>query len=316
MKWISTAQAESFMPTQGTAIAAQVDSLYGFLLISSFIACLILLGGMVYFVFKYKRKTDNDKTAYISHNGFLEFLWSFIPLCIFLGVFAWGWYIYHDMRSMPKDALEVHVYGKQWAWDFEYKSGKKTTNEFTVPVGTSVKLIMTSRDVLHSFYVPSFRIKQDVVPGRYTTLWFQAEKLGEFHVFCTEYCGGAHSNMLAKIKVVPLAEYETWLAEVEDTNLPPAERGKKLYVSKTCSGCHSVDGNAIVGPSFKGLFGANRQFEDGGTAVADENYIRESILEPNKHTVKGYPAGAMPTFQGQVTEEELNALIEFIKGLK
>lgn len=183
MKWlfatVQSAQASNFMPPVGTEIAQQVDNLYSFLLITSLIGCLILIGGMIYFALKYKRKTANDKTPYISHNTFLEFLWSFIPLVLFLGVFGWGWYVYHQMRQMPENALEVHVTGYKWAWDFEYKSGKTTSGEMVVPVGMPVKLIMTSRDVLHSFFIPSMRIKQDVVPGRYTAQWFNAEKIGD-----------------------------------------------------------------------------------------------------------------------------------------
>lgn len=313
MWWLSIAKAASFAPNVGTKIAGDWDSLYEFLLVSSLIACVLLIGGMVYFVTKYRRKTDNDKTPYISHNSFLEFLWSFIPLVLFLIIFAWGWSIYHDMRNPPADAKEVHVYGQQWLWQFEYKNGKKLNNEMVVPVGTPIKLIMTSKDVLHSFYVPSFRIKQDVIPGRYTTLWFQAEKMGEFHVFCTEYCGIDHSQMLAKLKVVEPAEYEKWLATNDAMAGSP---GAKIYNDKGCVACHSLDGSPKVGPTFKGLFGRTSVFEEGGQTVADENYIRESIVNPTAKTVKGYPKGAMPSFQGQLSEEDLTAIIEFIKSQK
>jgi cytochrome c oxidase subunit 2 len=311
----SDTSGSSFMPPAVTEIAKQVDSLYSFLLISSAIGCVILIGGMIYFVLKYKRKSNNDKTAYITHNTFLEFLWSFIPLVVFLVVFAWGWKVYHDMRAMPQNALEVHVVGKQWAWDFIYKSGKVSGNEFYVPVNTPVKLIMSSTDVLHSFYVPSMRIKQDVVPGRYTNLWFKAEKLGDFHVFCTEYCGAAHSNMLAKLKVVSMDEYEKWLQE-NDEGLSLAEKGKKYYSSKGCVACHSVDGTTKVGPTWKAVFSTQRTFEDGSNAIGDENYIRESILNPNAKVVKGFAKGVMPSYQGQLSEVELNSLIEYIKELK
>ena len=196
--WMNIAKAESFMPTQGTEIAKQVDNLYGFLLVTSLIACIILIGGMVYFAFKYKRKTDNDKTAYITHSTALEFLWSFIPLVIFLAVFGWGWYIYHQMRAMPKDALEIHVFGKQWAWEAEYKNGFKVVNDIVVPVNKDVKIILTSNDVIHSFYIPSFRIKQDAVPGRYTAVWFKADKLGDFHLFCTESVSYTHLTLPTK----------------------------------------------------------------------------------------------------------------------
>ena len=318
MAFLSTAFAgKSFMPPAGSEVATQVDNLYAFLLWTSFIGCLILIAGMVFFVLKYKRKTDTDKTPYISHNTFLEFLWSFIPLVLFLAMFVWGWYVYHLMRHMPEDALEVHIIGKQWSWDFAYKSGKVSTNDFYVPVNTPVKLIMASQDVIHSFYIPSLRIKQDVVPGRYTAQWFNAEKTGDYQVFCAEYCGAAHSQMMAKMHVVSMDEYEKWLQESEE-GLSLAQKGEKLYNSKGCIACHSTDGSTKVGPSWKGLFGRKDRDLEGGkeVSVVDENYIRESILEPNAKIAKGFPSGVMPTFQGQMTEDQLNALIEFIKSLK
>lgn len=303
------------MPPQGTAISGQVDNLYAFLLWASFVSCAILIGGMIFFALKYKRRTDNDKTPYISHNSFLEFLWSFVPLVIFLAVFAWGWAIYHQMRSMPENALEVHVFGYKWAWDFTYKSGKTTTAELVVPVNQPIKLIMTSRDVIHSFFIPSMRIKQDVVPGRYTAQWFTAEKLGDYQVFCTEYCGDKHSAMLAKVRVVTMPEYEQWIQE-NDAKLPLTERGEKIYRGK-CIACHSVDGTKGAGPSWKGLWGAQgHKMEDGSTVNVDENYLRESILNPNVKVAQGYPKGVMPLFQGALKEDEVTALIEFIKTLK
>lgn len=313
MEWLNIANAQSFMPTQGTEIAAKVDSLYGFLLVVSLISCVILLGGMTYFVVKYKRRTNVDKTPYITHSTILEFLWSFIPLCIFMFVFVWGWLIYYEQRTPPKDAFEVHVVAKQWSWDFFYKSGKKSSNEFIVPVNTPIKLIMTSKDVIHSFYVPSFRIKQDVLPGRYTTLWFDANKLGNFQVFCTEYCGLDHSQMLAKIKVVTKAEFEEWLSEVPE-NLTPVELGKKVYQNQ-CFSCHTTDGSPKVGPSFKGVFGKTETLADGSTVTVDENYIQESILQPAAKVVKGFPP-AMPSFQGLLNEEEIAGVIEYLKSLK
>jgi len=318
MMWFNFAKAQSFMPTQGTEIAKQVDNLYGFLLITSFIACVLVIGGMIYFVFKYKRKSDNDKTAYISHSTALEFLWSFIPLVIFLAVFAWGWYIYHGMRTMPKDALEINVLGKQWAWEVEYKNGFKAVNEVVVPVNTDVKLLLTSQDVIHSFFVPSFRIKQDAVPGRYTALWFRAEKLGEFHVFCAEYCGTSHSGMIGKLRVVTREEFDKYMEEgQEEGQLPLAKRGEKLFALKACASCHSVDSPAVkVGPSLFQVFGHEVTLDDGSKVVADENYIRESILQPNAKIVKSFPKGVMPTFQGQINENELNALVEYVKSLK
>ncbi len=318
MFWISSAHAEKLMPTAATDIAYQVDSLYNFLLITSFVACAILIGGMIFFAQKYKRRSVNAKSAYITHNVFLEFLWSFIPLVIFLAVFAWGWLIFHDMRSMPKDALEIHVRGKQWAWEAEYKSGVKTANLIKVPINKDVKLIMTSTDVIHSFYVPSFRIKQDVIPGRYTALSFKATKFGEFHIFCTEYCGTQHSGMLGKLHVVSQEEYDQWLEEESKfSTLPLAQKGEKLFQIKACSGCHSVaDKSVKAGPSLYQKFGTEEELADGSKANVDESYIRESILAPNAKVVKGFNAGVMPTFQGQISEEELAALIEYVKTIK
>lgn len=318
MMWFNIAKAQSFMPSQGTEIAKQVDNLYGFLLITSLIACILVVGGMIYFVWKYKRRTPDDKTAYISHNTFLEFLWSFIPLVIFLFVFAWGWYIYHQERAMPKNALEINVLGKQWAWEVEYKNGYKAVNEVVVPIGQDVKLLLSSNDVIHSFYIPSFRIKQDAVPGRYTALWFNANKLGDFHIFCTEYCGTSHSGMIGKLRVVSREDFDKYLEQGQDErSLPLAKKGEKIFAVKACASCHSVDNPSVkVGPALFKKFGAEETVDEGAKVAVDENYIRESILEPNKHIVKGFPKGVMPTFQGQLNEGELNALVEYIKELK
>lgn len=314
---INQAMAGAFMPEQGTEIAKQVDNLYGFLIVVSFISCAILIGGMIYFAVKYKRKTPNDKTPYISHDTRLEILWSVIPLIIFLVVFAWGWIIYHDMRTMPKDALEIHVTGKQWAWTVEYKNGVKAT-ELVVPVNKDVKLILASEDVIHSFYVPSFRIKQDAVPGRYQALWFNAEKLGEFHVFCTEYCGTSHSAMITKLKVVSQEDFDKWLiSESEVGQLPLAQRGAKYFQTRACASCHNVDNPAAkVGPSLYKKWGQQSVQADGTKVNFDENHVRESILKPQEKIAMGFPQPSpMPSFQGQLSESELAAIIEYIKGL-
>lgn len=315
---MNQAMAGTFMPEQGTEIAKQVDNLYGFLLVVSFISCAILIGGMIYFAIKYKRKTPNDKTAYITHDTRLEVLWSVIPLVIFLFVFAWGWIIYHDMRAMPKDALEIHVTGKQWAWTAEYKNGVKSV-QVVVPVNKDVKIILASEDVIHSFFIPSFRIKQDAVPGRYTALWFRAEKLGEFHVFCTEYCGTSHSGMITKLKVVSQEDFDKWLTEESEVGLLPlAQRGAKIFQTRACASCHNVDNPAVkIGPSLYQKWGHEEEMADGKKVVFDENYVRESILESQAKIAKGFPQPSpMPAFQGQLSESELTALIEYIKGLK
>lgn len=318
MMWLNVAHAQSFMPTQGTQVAAQVDNLYGFTLVASLIACIILIGGMIYFAWKYKRKSANDHTPYISHNSFLEFLWSFIPLVLFLGIFGWGWYIYHQMRTFPADALEIHVYGKQWAWEMVYKSGVKTANLIVAPVNKDVKLILTSNDVIHSFYVPSFRIKQDAVPGRYTAVGFKADKLGDYHVFCTEFCGTSHSNMMATVKIVTEAEYNQWMNEESQVGaLPLAQRGEKIFQVKACASCHSIADAAVkVGPALWQKWGTTEEMDNGEKVTVDENYVRESIVSSQAKIVKGFGKGVMPAYQGQLNETELSALVEYIKSLK
>ncbi|MEZ4870761.1 MAG: cytochrome c oxidase subunit II [Bdellovibrionales bacterium] len=325
--FIEVASAKStFMPVAGSAVAAQVNDLYGFLLVASAISCLLVIGGLIFFAVKYRRKGEDDKTPYISHNSTLEFLWSFIPFVIFMIVFAWGWYIYHQMRTFPEDSLEVHVFGQKWAWEFQYKSGKKSggttfeTNSDSkeglwVPVNTPVKLIMTSRDVLHSFYIPGLRIKQDVVPGRYTAMGFNAEKKGVYQVFCTEYCGNEHSNMMAKVHVVSQEEFEEWLKENDDALSLP-ELGMKVF-DRNCVACHNATNVRKLGPGLGGLYGSTREFESGPSMVADENYIRESILYPQKKIVKSYGSGIkMVPYQGVLSERELAGVIEYLKSLK
>ncbi len=315
---ISKAMAGTFMPVQGTEIAKEIDNLYAFLLVVSFISCAILIGGMIYFAMKYKRKTNNDKTAYITHDTRLEVLWSVVPLIIFLLVFAWGWVIYNDMRTMPKNALEIQVTGKQWAWTAEYKNGVRST-EVVVPVNKDVKIILASEDVIHSFYVPSFRIKQDAVPGRYTAVWFNATKLGEFHVFCTEYCGTSHSAMITKLKVVSQEDFDKWLVtESEVGALPLAQRGAKYFQTRACSSCHNVDSAAVkIGPSLYQRWGQDSIQDDGSKILFDENHVRQSMMQPQAHIAAGFPKPSpMPSFQGQLSESELAAIIEYVKGLK
>ncbi len=315
MIWHNVAFAGSrFMPIQGSDLAIQVDKLYGFLLGASFISCVLVIGGLIYFALKYRRRTDQDKTAYITHNNTLEFLWSFIPFVIFMIVFVWGWIIFNEMRHAPEHSLEIHVVGKKWSWDFIYKNGSKSSNDLYVPVGTPIKLIMTSTDVIHSFYIPAMRIKQDVVPGRYTSMWFQPKYEGDFQVFCAEYCGTGHSAMLAKIHVLSREEYENWLQNDPYKGLSLAEVGKKIYESK-CQVCHNLTAEKKVGPGFLGVFGKLRQFTDGTSVTADENYIRQSVLTPNAKIVSGF-VPAMPTFAGQVSEQELMGIVEFLKSVK
>lgn len=340
MLWIPAAQAKSFMPPVATELAKSVDSIYAFLLIASLVSFVILMGGLVYFVGKYRRRSTNDQTVYIAHNHILEFVWSFIPFVIFMVCFGWGAKVYLDMRKVSTDAMEIHVVAKKWDWEFIYKNGRKVTSDvgdrgqkipatMVVPLNKSVRLIMTSskinpndkkdRAVLHSFFVPAFRAKQDIVPGRYTQLSFTPTKKGRFYVFCTEYCGTGHSSMLGRIEVVDELVFNDWILGDESSDpkeISLADRGKEIYITRACNSCHSVDGSKSIGPTWKGLYGATRKFADGTGLKADDNYIKESILNSNKKIVKGYPPNQMPSYQGQLTDEDVTAVIEFIKALK
>lgn len=340
MWWIPTAEAQSFMPPAATEVAKSVDSIYGFLLISSLISFIIIMGGFIYFVNKYRRRGSDDKTAYITHDHTLEFIWSFIPFVIFMVCFAWGAKVYLDMREVPKNAMEIHVVGKKWDWEFIYKNGRKVLSDvdeegnkipstMVVPVNKPVRLIMTSskvnpadkkdRAVLHSFFVPAFRVKQDIVPGRYTQLSFTPNRTGEFWIFCTEYCGTGHSNMLGKVKVVEETAFNDWVIGDESAGggeASLADKGKDIYRTRACIGCHSVNGTKMTGPTWKGLYGSTRNFADGSSTKADDNYIKESILNSNKKIVEGYAPNQMPSYQGQLTDDDVTAVIEFIKTLK
>ena len=307
--------ASTFMPVQATEIAAKVDSLYAFLVVASFISCVLVIGGFIYFAIKFRRRSENDKTAYITHNNVLEFTWSFVPFVIFMGVFAWGWAVYHQMRTMPTTGLELAVEAQKWDWSFIYKSGRRVSGEFYVPVNTPVKLIMTSKDVLHSFYVPAFRNKMDVVPGRYTSIWFQPTKEGSFQVFCAEFCGDQHSGMLAKVHVVSREKFDAWLANDPYKGLSLLEVGQKIFTSR-CVACHTNTETKGIGPGFKGIWMKQEKMADGATVTIDENYVRESILNPQARIVAGFPAGVMPSFAGQLSEQELMGVIEFMKSLK
>lgn len=307
--------ASTFMPPEASDYARRVDNLYEFLLIASFISCVLVIGGLTYFAIKYRRRSENDKTAYITHNNILEFSWSFIPFLIFMFVFVWGWMLYSQLRTMPKNALEIAVHGQQWNWTFVYKNGRSSSGELYVPINTPVKFVMSSKDVIHSMYIPAFRNKQDVVPGRYTAMWFKPDKIGNFQIFCAEYCGTGHSAMLATMHVVSKEKFEQWMQNNPYKGLSLADIGKKVYASR-CVACHNTTSARKVGPGWGGIWGEQTKFQGGGSATVDENYIRESMLKPNAKVVAGYPANVMPSFSGQLNEQEILGVIEFIKTLK
>lgn len=298
-----------------TQYVARLELLESFLIWVSLIACVLIVVIFVYFSFRYKRKTKQEEGhAKTQHHFMLEIIWSFIPFVIFMVAFGWGWLLYKDFYTAPKDSLEIHVYGQMWHWEFVYKNGRKTTNELYVPSHRPVKLILTSRDVIHSFFIPTFKIKTDVVPGAYSSIWFEAQNEGIFHVFCAELCGIRHFAMQAKLHVIPLKEWENWLKNDSNTKLSLKELGQKTFQGR-CTACHNITSEKRIGPGLAGLYNKTRLLKNGKTVKANENYIRESILNPSAKLVQGFP-NQMTPFAGLLSEEELSGLIEYIKTLK
>jgi cytochrome c oxidase subunit II len=308
-----------WLPKPGSTHAADTDLLYTALLVLSAVFTIGIFVTIAYFAWKYRAQTRvaneiAEKTP--DHNTALELTWSILPLILVLGIFVWGFKGYLDLRTPPKDAINIQVTGQKWNWTFTYPDGL-SDNVLHVPMDSPVRLVLSSVDVIHSLYIPAFRIKMDAVPGRYTEMWFNATEPGEFPVFCAEYCGTGHSAMLTRIVVHRPGGYESWLAEQAKklTSMPLPELGKQLYEKQGCKTCHSVDGSPLIGPSWKGLFGRASKMMDGQSIKADENYIRESIVEPQRRIVQGF-SPAMPTYQGKLTDRELTALIEYIKTLE
>lgn len=315
-------------PEQASTVAGQVDALYFFLVaVSGFFALLIAVL-VIIFAVRYRRRPADVAPRPIHGSTALELTWSVIPFGIAMVMFFWGASVYFTMKYPPDNAIPVWVTGKQWMWKLQHQTGRREINELHVPVGRPVLLTMTSEDVIHSFYVPAFRVKQDVLPGRYTTLWFEATKTGRFHLFCAEYCGTQHSRMIGSIVVMEPAAYQQWLAASPTTaaaaaapgaaadggGASMAAQGEALFGQLGCGACHQAAGGAL-GPSLVGVFGSEVPLEDGTTVTADANYIRKSIFEPLSQIVKGFQP-IMPTFKGQVNEEQLQQLIEYIKSLK
>ena len=291
-------------------MAGNVDALFIFLLIMTGMVTLLIFSCMLYFAARYRYRA-NVPAEQIEGSTPLELTWSIIPLGVFLVIFTWGAVVFFKERTPPRDSTEVYVVAKQWMWKLEHAEGQREINELHVPVGRDVKLIMTSQDVIDSFFVPAFRIKQDVLPGRYTTTWFRATKPGTYHLFCAEYCGTQHSGMIGSVVVLEPAQYETWMSG--GSTGPLSATGEKIFAELGCVTCHRSDAQGR-GPNLQGLFRKPVQLQDGRTLVADENYIRESILDPGAKIVNGYKP-VMPTFQGLLSEEQLNALVAYVKSL-
>jgi cytochrome c oxidase subunit 2 len=323
------------LPIQGTDIAAKWDTLYYFLVGISVFFFVLVVGAMIYFLIKYRHQTGR-KPEYITGSHLLEAIWVAVPTVLLLVIFGWGYVVYHDMKTVPSDAYEIKVIGKQWLWTFLYDNGTASVGELYVPINRPVKLVMTSEDVLHGFFIPNFRIKQDVVPGMYTSIWFEATVPGRHQVFCTEYCGTSHSGMLAHVNVLTDQQWKDWLrgkkitgittagataeeaAQEEKAELQPmslVEQGRKIYETKSCNTCHSTDGTNKIGPTWKGLYGSEVELVDGKKVTEDDTFIHTCITDPNSVRVKGY-GPVMPTFKGVLTEQDIAAVIAFMKSIK
>ena len=299
-------------PPAASTYAGDVDALYFFLIAVSAFFTILIAGLVAFFALKYRRRHPDEVGAGITGSHSLELLWTIIPLGITMVMFFWGASVYFNMYRPPRGAMEVYITGKQWMWKAQHADGRREINELHIPVGRPVKLIMGSEDVIHSFFIPAFRTKMDVVPGKITNVWFEANQAGRFHLFCAEYCGLNHSGMIGSIVAMEPADFQAWLqgAAAEGS---PVQQGEKLFSDLVCITCHTGTASAR-GPQLNGLFGSTVTLQDGSTVVADENYLRESILNPQAKIVAGFQP-LMPTFQGMVTEEQILQLIAYIRSL-
>ena len=285
-----------------------------FMIVVSAFFTVAITAAIIYFFFKYRRKTSDEIGAPIHGNMRLELTWIIIPSLIALVMFAWGAVVYVNFRHAPKDALDIYVVGKQWMWKIQQPNGRREINELHVPVGRDIKLILASEDVIHDFYVPAFRVKMDVVPGHYNTMWFRPTEPGRYHFFCSQYCGTNHAVMGGWVTVMDDADYAAWLSSTPVGDVDPVVAGEKLFSDKSCSACHLGDGSGH-GPSLNGLYEGKVRLADGSTVTADDAYLRESILAPNAKIVAGF-VPSMPSYQGELTEDQILSLLTYIKSLQ
>lgn len=299
-------------PEQASTTAGRVDALFFFLLATTGAVALLVAFLIIVFGFRYRRRPDNLKSPRIMGSNLMEYSWIIGTTLVFMVMFFWGVGVYFYVVQVPEDALEVYVVGKQWMWKVQHPGGQREINELHIPVGRPVRAILTSQDVIHSFYIPAFRIKVDVLPNRYVHTWFEATKPGVYHLFCSEYCGTGHAEMTGVVVAMEPQDYAAWLHNRAEGSL--ALEGRKLFLKYQCVTCHSADALAR-GPVLEGLYRTTVPLEGGGTTIADETYLRQSILDPDAMIVAGFQS-IMPTFEGQMSEEELILLIEFIKSLE
>jgi cytochrome c oxidase subunit 2 len=301
------------LPERASSYAGEVDALFYFIVAVTVFFTVGVSIALVFFAVKYRRRSDADRPEEIHGSLALELTWTLIPLGIVVVMFVWGAKVYFHMNRPPDDAMTVSVVGKRWMWKLQHPTGQREINELHVPVGRAVKLVITSEDAIHSFFVPAFRIKKDAVPGRYNVAWFRATKTGTYHLFCAEYCGTEHSKMIGRVVVMEPEAYQTWLAGGPPPE-SPVVAGEKLFTELNCVTCHRPD-SAGRGPVLQGLFGRPVKLASGDTVVADEAYVRESVVSPAAKVVAGYQP-VMPTYQGQVSEEQLIALVAYLGSLQ
>jgi cytochrome c oxidase subunit 2 len=299
-------------PPAASAQATPIDNLYWFETIVSAVMTLLIFAAVIFFAWKYRRRA-NVRATQIEGSTALELTWSILPFLVMLVMFWWGAELFYAAQTPPKDAMEVFVTGKQWMWKVQYPDGTREIDALHVPVGQPVKLTMASEDVIHSFSIPAFRVRHDVVPGHYNTLWFTPTKSGRYRLYCTEYCGNQHAGMVGWVDVMEKRDYANW-ASGGGAQGSLAEQGEKLFAQNGCSTCHLLDQQGRC-PVLRGLYKKPVQLNDGRTVLADDAYLRESILEPNAKIVSGFEADVMPNFKGQISEENVIQLIAYIKSL-
>jgi cytochrome c oxidase subunit 2 len=298
-------------PEQASTVAPLVDGLYFFLVIVTGTVSLLIWITIFYFAIKYRRRPDNELAQEQEPPMALELTWTIIPTIIFMVIFVAGAWVFFRIQRVPANSIEIYATGRQWMWKFQHATGQREINTLHVPVNRPVKITMASEDVIHSLWFPAFRVKLDVLPNRYRDMWFQATKTGRFHLFCAEYCGTQHSGMNGWVVVMEPTEYERWLAGGAEGSL--ASQGEKLFQQYACSTCH-LDTATGRGPSLAGIYGKNQPLVGGASVVVDDNYLRESILNPTAKVVAGYQP-IMPVFQGQVSEEDLMRLLAYLKSI-
>ncbi|MGA7157953.1 MAG: cytochrome c oxidase subunit II [Acidobacteriaceae bacterium] len=304
--------ASALFPAEASGIAPYVDALYFFLVLMTIVGVALVATLLLVFSVRYRRE-KNPVATQIEGSTLLEATWTIIPLAIFLVAFVWGALLYFRIYDPPTNAMNIYIVGKQWMWKAEHPGGQHEIDALHVPTGQPIQLTMISQDVFHSFSVPDFRIKREVIPGRYSTVWFEATQVGTYHLFCTQYCGTQHSGMVGEVTVMTPGDYKKWL-EQSNSGQSLAQNGERLFASMGCNSCHNGTA-AARGPSLAGVYGSKLTLTDGRQILVDDAYLRDAILNPSEHVTAGF-APIMPTYQGQISEDGLIDLVEFIKNMQ